>query len=192
MSVLKVDCPVCGAKESAESKTKVDEIPYFGKIMESAIVCDVCGYKSTDVICLEQGEPVRFEIDINKDLLNARVVKAQSATVSIPELGLKVEPGPKSEGYVSNVESVLENFKSATKRALNMFCDEESQKNGELIIEKIDDLLLGKAQAKLIIEDPFGNSKILHQDSKSRKLSEEEVNNLKTGFTTFEASDFED
>ncbi|MGL4670603.1 MAG: ZPR1 zinc finger domain-containing protein [Methanobacteriaceae archaeon] len=192
MSILKVDCPVCGAKESAESKTKVDEIPYFGKVMESAIICDSCGYKSVDVICLEQGEPVRFEIDITKELLNARVVKSQSATVSIPKLGLKVEPGPKSEGYVSNVESVLENFKSATKRALALFCDEESQKNGKLIIEAINKLLVGESQAKLVIEDPFGNSKILHQDAKSRKLTEDELNGLKTGFTTFEASDFKE
>ncbi|MBP3800305.1 MAG: hypothetical protein ILA19_04935, partial [Bacilli bacterium] len=41
---------------------------------------------------------------MSKETLSVRVVRSQSATVTIPEIGVKVEPGPKSEGYVTNVE----------------------------------------------------------------------------------------
>jgi len=90
---MKGDCPVCNSEDSVEFESKTENIPYFGEIMESTIYCCKCGYKHSDMICLEQKDPVKYSIWMNKDNLNARVVRSQTATVSIPELGLKLNQG---------------------------------------------------------------------------------------------------
>ena len=176
------DCPVCKIRGSLEVKTKTEEIPYFGEIMESTIKCVECGFKHSDIICLEVKEPVRYVLKINKNKLKVRVVKSQSATINIPELGLKVEPGPQSQGYVSNVEGVLERFEKAVKTALSWAEEEESKKNAEKILEDMEKVKNGNKTVTLIIEDPFGHSLIEDEKAMKEKLSEDDIRNLKTGF----------
>jgi zinc finger protein len=183
---MKGDCPVCGLKGSVEFSSKTEKIPYFGEIMESTIICSQCGYKHSDTICLEQKEPIRYSMNIKKDNLNARVVKSQTATVSIPELGLKVEPGTKCQGYVSNIEGILNRFEDAVNTALKFVEDDESKNNALKILEEIEKVKNGENEVEIIIEDPFGHSTIIHEDASSRKLTEDEIKDLKTGFITFE------
>lgn len=183
---INTDCPVCKGKNSLEMTSKTEEIPYFGEILESTILCRECGYRHSDTICLEQKDPVRYSLTIKKNNLNARVVKSQSATLRIPELGLKVEPGPKSQGYVSNVEGVLGRFESAIATAIEWAEDETTVKNALKILENIENLKSGEFSATLIIEDPFGHSTIIHDNAEHRRLTDEEINDLNTGFVTIE------
>ena len=180
------DCPICRGKNTLEMSSKTENIPYFGEIMETTLLCTDCGYKHSDTICLEQKEPVKYTLKINKNNINARVVKSQTATLSIPELGLKVEPGPTSQGYVSNVEGVLNRFESAIATAIEWAEDEKIKNNAYKIVEKIENVKAGEETATLVVEDPFGHSIIIHENAKHRKLSENEINELNTGFMTIE------
>jgi len=182
----KIDCSVCNAKNCVEVMTHTEEIPYFGEIMETVLICEKCGFKHTDIIGLEQKEPSKYSLKVNRSNLNARVVKSQSATIIIPELGLKVEPGSKSQGYVSNIEGVLNRFIDAIETALRWVEDSESEKNGKKIIEAIEKIKSGDGSATIIIKDPLGQSIIIHDDVLKEKLSKEELKNLKTGFITIE------
>lgn len=186
-----IDCPVCNGEKTAESTTKTSNIPHFGDVLESSIICTACGYKHNDVISLNHKDPVKFTLPINKDTLGSRVVKSQSATITIPELGLKVEPGPKSAGYISNVEGVVIRFEEGVKQALVVFDDEESQKNGLEILEKISLLANGEIDATLIIEDPFGHSNVMDVNVQKESLTDEELKHLKTGFTIIEENSLE-
>ncbi len=188
---MKSDCPVCKVKGSLEFKTKTEEIPYFGEVMESTVLCSECGFKHSDLICLEAKEPVKYVMEIGKDKMNARVVKSQTATITIPELGLKVEPGPQSQGFVSNVEGIMERFNKAVKTALSWAEDDASKENANRILKEMDEVVYGDGSATLIIEDPFGHSLIEDEDAVSSKLSKEEIENLNTGFITFEKEDVE-
>lgn len=181
-----INCPACGKKNSANSIMKEIEIPHFGNVLETTIICKDCGFKHSDVISLEQKDPVKYILKINKDNLSSRVVRSQSATISIPELGVKVEPGPKSEGYVTNVEGVIVRFEDAVKKALNLICDKKSNDNAEEILKQIKQLLSGKIEGTLIIEDPFGQSNIVNSNVKAVPLSKDELKNLKTGFSVIE------
>ncbi len=186
MSKMISDCPICGNLKCVEVTTKTDNIPYFGEIMESTLLCQECGYKHSDTICLEQKDPVHYTLLIGRGKLNSRVIKSQSATLSLPELGLKVEPGPKSQGYVSNVEGVLERFEKAVETALSWADDPEARENARSILEDLHQVRCGGRQTKLVVKDPFGHSAILDKDAKKRGLTEEELKNLKTGFTTID------
>ncbi len=183
---MKGDCPVCQSEGSVEFESKTEKIPYFGEIMESTIYCFKCGYKHSDMICLEQKEPVKYSIWMDKANLSARVVRSQTATVSIPKLGLKVEPGPKSQGYVSNIEGIINRFEDAVRTALKFVEDDESKNKALNILESLEKIKDGKMVVELIIEDPFGHSTIIHEDASKRKLTQDEIKHLKTGFVIYE------
>ncbi|WP_407374142.1 ZPR1 zinc finger domain-containing protein [Methanobrevibacter sp.] len=181
-----IKCPACSVEGKAKSIMKELNIPHFGQVLETSIQCPVCGFKHSDIIALEQRDPAKYVLEINKNTLTVRVVRSQSATVSIPEVGIKVEPGPKSEGYVTNVEGILNRFEDAVKKALNLFDDEESQNNGKNILKQIQDLKEGNGTATLIIQDPFGQSNIVSDSAEILEIPEEELKNLKTGFSHIE------
>ena len=183
---MKMDCPVCGGKNTATYTTQTHELAYFGEIVESTIQCERCGFRHNDIITTEQKDPAKHSLIISKKNLDSRVVRSQSATVSLPDIGIKVEPGPKSEGYISNVEGVLIRFRDATERALNMFTDAKSQENGKKVLENINKVLDGEMETLLLIEDPFGQSKIMDVRAKTEPLTDEELKHLKTGFTVIE------
>ena len=181
-----IKCPACGVDGIATSIMKEIEIPHFGKVLETTIQCKKCGFKHSDVISLEQNEPAKYILKISKETLSVRVVRSQSATVTIPEIGVKVEPGPKSEGYVTNVEGILTRFEGAVKKALNLFNDEESQNNAKNTLAQIQELIKGNGTATLIIDDPFGQSNIVSDDVEISEIPEDELKDLKTGFSHIE------
>lgn len=181
-----IKCPACGIEGIATSIMKEFEIPHFGKVLETSIQCEKCGFKHSDVISLEHNDPARYTLQIAKETLSIRVVRSQSATVTIPEVGVKVEPGPKSEGYVTNVEGILVRFESAVKKAMQLFEDEESQKNAKTTLSAIQELIKGNGTATLIIDDPFGQSNIVSDDVVISEIPQEILNDLKTGFTNIE------
>ena len=191
-AAMKIDCPVCGGKNTATYTTQTHELAYFGEVVESTIQCEKCGFRHNDILATEQKDPAKHSLIITKKSLDSRVVRSQSATVSLPEIGIKVEPGPKSEGYISNVEGVLIRFRDATERALNMFTDEVSQKNGKKVLENINKVLDGEMETLLLIEDPFGQSKIMDVRAKTEPLTDEELKNLKTGFTIIDEDEEND
>ena len=181
-----ITCPACSVEGKAKSIMKELEIPHFGKVLETSIQCPECGFKHSDIIALEQNDPAKYVLEINENTLTVRVVRSQSATVMIPEIGVKVEPGPKSEGYVTNVEGILNRFEDAVEKALNMFEDEESQINGKNTLNQIQELKKGNGTATLIILDPFGQSKIVSDSAEILEIPEDELRELKTGFSVIE------
>lgn len=184
--VMMSDCPVCGKSKTLEVKTSTDNIPYFGDILETSVYCNQCGYQSSDSISLEHNEPSRYTLTINDTKMDTRVAKSQTATITIPELGLKVEPGPKSQGFVSNVEGILNRFEQAVARALTLEGENISQEvedNAVNILEGITHIKMGELETILILEDPFGNSIIDDDDAEYEVLTQEEADALQTGFT---------
>ena len=181
-----IKCPACGIEGVAKSIMKELEIPHFGKVLETTLLCPSCGFRHSDVIALEQNDPAKYVLEINKNNLSIRVVRSQSATVIIPEVGVKVEPGPKSEGYVTNVEGMLTRFEDAVIKALNLFDDEESQANAKKTLAEIQELKKGNGTATLIILDPFGQSNIVSEKVEILEIPEKELSELKTGFSNLD------
>jgi len=176
-----MDCPICGGKNTFKIFSNQLDIPYFGKVMETTMICEKCKYRKSDIIPLEVKEPKRYILRVSSEEdLNKRVVRSSTGHIRIPELGFEVKPGPASEGYISNVEGVL----SRLEDALNMLIrwgDDEEKKKGEEILKRIEDVKKGKENITLIIEDPLGHSAIIGDGVKEEKLSEEEVKVLSEG-----------
>ncbi|HIP34490.1 MAG TPA: ZPR1 zinc finger domain-containing protein [Methanothermococcus okinawensis] len=176
-----IDCPICGGKNTFKIFSNQLDIPYFGKVMETTMICDKCKYRKSDIIPLEVKEPKRYILRVcGEEDLNKRVVRSSTGYIKIPEWGFEVRPGPASEGYISNVEGVLNRLEDSLKMLLK-WVDGEEKRKGEEILKKIEDVKRGKENITLIIEDPLGHSAIIGDGVKEEKLSEEEIKMLSGG-----------
>jgi zinc finger protein len=161
------------------------EIPYFGEHTQLTILCPSCGWRHTDFIPAEGKKPGAWSLEINnRDMLSIRIVRSSSCTVKISELGLEVEPGGATTGYVSNIEGVLNRFEDAIRlmyRQSKLSNEEEIIENCERLLEKINQVKEGDLNVMMTLLDPMGHSQILHAEAVSRNLTEQELNELEVG-----------
>lgn len=165
-------CSFCREKKLTLTEDEV-EIPYFGRCYIFSMNCTACGYKMSDVEAEAPKEPckITFTVENEKDL-QVRVVKSSNATVSIPQLRMKVTPGPASEGFVSNIEGVLDRFQKVVEDLKETAEEDEEKREAKNLLKKIRKVRFGDVPLKIIIEDPTGNSAIISEKAiiqKSKK-----------------------
>ncbi|KAF5051397.1 ZPR1 zinc-finger domain protein [anaerobic digester metagenome] len=158
-AVVNGPCATCG--EEVEYVYQTETIPYFSDILIVSAVCPACGYRYTNTQMLQESEPVRFTFPVSTpEDLSVRVVRSMSAILRIPELGVEIDPGPACEGFVTNVEGVLDRILSVVEGVL-VWADGEERERAEILKGEIDGVKEGEFPITLIIEDPTGNSAIV-------------------------------
>ena len=158
-TVVPGPCPCCNTE--IEYIYQTENIPYFSDILIISALCDSCGYKYVDTQLLKDNEPVRFELMVDSpEDLAIRVVRSMSASLEVPELGVRIDPGPACQGFVSNVEGVLDRIVQIVQGAL-IWGEEEEQKNARALLKKIERVKDGSLPITLILEDRCGNSAII-------------------------------
>jgi zinc finger protein len=132
---------------------------------------------------LTNQEPMALSAKIiSLDDLKMRVIKSGTATISIPEFGATITPSPYSEGYLSNVEGVLERIEDALTFMLSSAKGKRLEK-GKRMLKKIELARERTPHFTIIIKDPVGNSALVSSDPKKvrkRRLSRREL--LRTRF----------
>jgi len=153
-------CPMCKAKALTLTEDE-KEIPYFGKVYLFSMTCSNCKYHMADIEAIEKKEPCKVSIEINsEDDLKIRVVKSSNATVKIPRI-LTIEPGPAAQGYITNIEGLLNRAKYGIEMARNNAEDKSDQKKAKNLLKKIQKIKWGQESITICIEDPTGNSAII-------------------------------
>ena len=151
-------CPCCNT--DIEYLYKTENIPYFSDILIISAICPECGYKFVDTQLLKHGEPARYTVAVESENdLAIRVVRSMSASIEIPELGVRIDPGPLCQGFVSNVEGVLDRIEEVVKGAFRWGNDVERE-NAAALLADIVKVKAGTYPVTLILEDPLGNSGI--------------------------------
>jgi zinc finger protein len=139
---------------------KTENIPYFSDILIISAICPSCGYKFVDTQLIKHGEPARYTLAVqSEDDLSVRVIRSMSASLEIPELGVRIDPGPVCQGFVSNVEGVLDRIEEVVKGAFRWGTDVEKE-NAVALLADIARVKAGTFPITLILEDPSGNSGI--------------------------------
>jgi len=163
-TVVPGPCPYCNTE--IEYIYQTENIPYFSDILIISALCGSCGYKYVDTQLLKENKPVRFELQVDKaEDLAIRVVRSMSASLEIPELGVRIDPGPACHGFVSNVEGVLDRIEQIVKGAL-IWGEDEEQENARALLKKIDCVKDGSLAITLILEDRCGNSAIITEKAR--------------------------
>lgn len=163
------ECHLCGEKKLILREEEL-EIPHFGKVYVLTMECEACGYKKSDIEPAEAKEPCRYTLEIESDAdLNIRIVKSGEATVKIPHI-ITMEPGVASEGYITNVEGLLEKVKKIIESSLEAEEDEDAKNKGRNLVKKLGKALVGREKLKIIIEDKTGHSAIISDKAQKTKL----------------------
>ncbi|WP_298665152.1 ZPR1 zinc finger domain-containing protein [uncultured Methanofollis sp.] len=170
-NVLRAPCPVC--KQEIEYIYQTEEIPYFSEILIESAVC-TCGWRMADTFILKTGQPERSEMRVSGEAdLSVRVVRSSAGTIEVPELGVTVNPGPASEGFITNVEGVLDRIEEALDTALKT-AEGEERERALSIKAQIEAVRRGDESVTLIIDDPSGNSAIIRNPKDAGGAGEEE------------------
>ncbi|MDP2750752.1 MAG: ZPR1 zinc finger domain-containing protein [Nanoarchaeota archaeon] len=167
-------CPMCREKTLTLMEQE-REIPYFGKVYLFSMNCSGCNYHKADIECVEEREPAKYEIEISgeKDM-HIRIVKSSEATVKIPHI-CTIESGPAANGYITNVEGILNRVKKiieGTKEGSGEEDDNDksARKKAKNLLKKIQKAEWGQDKLKIIIEDPTGNSAIISDKAVVTKM----------------------
>ena len=176
-------CPSCDTEAMLTTQNEY-EVEHFGAVLISVAACSKCGYRHTDVITLTEREPIALTVRINSLAdLNLRVIKSGTATVTIPEFGASITPGPYSEGCITNVEGLLTKIEDALIFMLSTAKGKRLRK-GERMLNRMRGARDSNPHFTLRIKDPFGNSAIVSPHPgkvKKRKLTQRELLAVKYG-----------
>ena len=144
-------CPMCGKKELTLTESE-SEVPYFGKIFLFSMHCGACHYHKADVEAAEHKEPAKYAFEVSgKDDLSVRVVRSSEGSIKIPHVG-SLEPGPNAEGFITNIEGVIERFKKMIETLRDTAEDDEDKKKAKNLLKKLQNVLWGSETLKITIE----------------------------------------
>ncbi len=162
-------CPMCNKKELSLTQTEMD-VPFFGKLLVFSMHCTGCHYHKADVEAAEVKEAAKytFEVDGKADL-SVRVIRSSEGSIKIPHVG-SLEPGTHAEGFVTNIEGIIEKFKKQIETLRDTAEEEEDRKKAKNLLKKLQNVLWGSEKLKIIVEDPTGNSAIISEKAVRSKL----------------------
>jgi zinc finger protein len=163
-------CPVCGKNTLTLSQEDYN-IPHFGEALVFSMHCDSCKYHKADIETLDVHDPAKYEFMIESvEDLNVKVIKSANATVKLPNARLSSEPGSGSDGYISNIEGLINRFEKIIQDQRDHSDDKSARKSAKNLLKKLWKVKLGEIPFKVIIEDPTGNSAIVSEKVKITKL----------------------
>lgn len=178
MEVLEGElCPFCNNKTLTLTEDEVD-VPFFGMCYVFSMACSTCKYSKADIEAEETRPGSKHEITVDgDDALKVRVIRSSEGTITIGKLG-SIEPGDGAEGFISNVEGVLERFKKVVEnqklspKMLEEASEEEvaAHEQARDIVKKLNRVLMGSDKITISIEDPTGNSAIISDKTKITPL----------------------
>ncbi len=164
-------CPACTKPKAVFSEYETED-PYLGPLAIFSVKCENCGYKSSDVEVINKGDPKEYILDVeNKDDLNIRIIKSSSCEIIIPNFRISVDSSFHSDGFVSNVEGVLMRFKEQIEFLKeDPEIKKEEKKKLKRILNDINEVLHGYKKIRIILRDREGNSAIISDKVKVKKL----------------------
>jgi len=124
--------------------------------------CSNCKYHKADLELSEgSGKPAKYSFDVESEVdLQVRVVKSAAATIRIPRIG-SIEPGETANGYVTNIEGILNRIKHQVENFRENTDDDAEKKKAKSLLKKLNRALWGQDKVKVILDDPTGNSAII-------------------------------
>ncbi len=150
-------CTFCHKKTLTLSQAE-DDIPYFGKVFVFGMNCSSCGYHKADIEAAERRKPVKETLEVkDENDLKVKVVRSSEATLKVQNVGT-MEPGENAEGFITNVEGVLQRFAKMTEQLKESAEDDEDKEKARKIIKKLHRVIAGMDSIKITLEDKSGNS----------------------------------
>ena len=161
---------MCMDKKGLTLTQDETEVPYFGKVFVFSMSCSKCKYSKSDIEVEKQREGAKYTFEVaSKEDLKVRVIRSSEGSVDIPRIG-SIEPGENAEGFVSNVEGVLQRFQKQVEHLRDSADDIKDRKKAKNLLKKIQKVLWGEESITISIKDKSGNSAIVSDKAKVEKV----------------------
>lgn len=178
-------CPYCGA-EGLVMRSLPLNIPYFGDALQTTVLCTSCTFRHPDLLLMNQGPPIRFELHVESPSeLTARVARSSACTVRVPEIQATIEPGLRAEAFVTNAEGVLRRIRDVTAFLVRNADGSAAKRTAERTMRTLDEMIAGRQRFTIVLEDPTGNSAIVHDRATKTILTDREARELKRAVPEF-------
>lgn len=165
---LPTKCPACS--EEILNKSLLISIPYFKECLLMCSACDNCGFKSIEVKSAgaipPHGARTTFTCTAIEDGdsgdLSRDVLKSDSCSLEIPELGLRLEPGTLG-GVYTTLEGLLRIMYDELKRHSVFWLGDgsssaEQRERWSSLLVGLQEMADGKRGFTIIIDDPLDAS----------------------------------
>ncbi|MFX1315670.1 MAG: ZPR1 zinc finger domain-containing protein [Promethearchaeota archaeon] len=164
--IYSFQCPSCQEGIINISKNTYD-LPDGDKILILKFECNICSFHKNDIIPLTTNmEPGIMTLKItDEEDLKSKIYRSPVGKLEIPELELKVEPGPRADFYYTNVQGILFRFENAVTIYRNNLEENDPEKNEiDELLDNLKQAIEGKFNFTLKITDSEGGSYIIPQD----------------------------
>jgi len=160
-------CPACKEGNIIINQIIYD-LPDKDKMLILKFKCNRCEFENNDIIPLTtrmDAGIITLKITEENDL-KSKIYRSPTGNLEIPELDLKVEPGPSAEFYYTNVEGILLRFERAVSIYLDNLEDDNPEKSEiEVTLNDLQKAMKGQLKFTLKIADPSGGSYIIPEDN---------------------------
>ena len=159
-------CYLCGAM--GINRVMLLTIPHFQEIVLLAFHCAACGYRTSEVksggAIGSHGRVLELTVSDPAEDLTRSVLKSDTASVFIPEIGLEVREGTLG-GRFTTIEGLLNDFHDQLAASSPFLAGDSStlssRRDRDAFLAQLDDLRTGKRfPFTLIIRDPLAASYI--------------------------------
>jgi zinc finger protein len=166
---------MCGKELSLVVSEICYEFPGFGNVYLLSVICGNCGFKHADVMEVNpHQDPLRITVLVEEpDDVNHLVVRSSYATIKMPELGVRITPGPYAQGVISTIEGFLHRAKEIVEFLASSELDEEQMGKCSEILDKLTAAIEGRLKFTFIIEDPSGLSTVVPKCGRTAKIIKE-------------------
>ncbi|RMZ68953.1 zinc finger zpr1 [Pyrenophora seminiperda CCB06] len=157
-------CPGCA--RPCTTNMKMVNIPHFKQVVLMSTVCDDCGYRSNEVKTggevPEKGRRITISVDSKEDL-SRDILKAESCSMSCPELNLSVEPGTLG-GRFTTIEGLLTQVRDDLKSSIfdtddgGDSMESGSKQKWNTFFSSLTAAINGEDRFTLVLEDPLASS----------------------------------
>ena len=164
---LPVFCPGCA--KNAHMLVQMVHIPHFKQVIVSTTLCDMCGYKTTDVKTggeiPEKGKRIWLHAKDAEDLARD-ILKSETCVLKIPECRVEVTPGTMG-GRFTTVEGLVTQIRDDLKGSLFDVGEDEvptdsmasdAKKEWGTFFAQLDKAVKGEIEFTILMEDPLANS----------------------------------
>ncbi|CAB10101.1 Zinc finger protein zpr1 [Schizosaccharomyces pombe] len=155
-------CPSCS--HQCDTHMKLLDIPHFKEVIIMSTVCDRCGYRSNEVKTGGEIPPKGRKITLkvmDAEDLSRDILKSETASLKIPELGLDLFPGTLG-GRFTTIEGLLAQvYDELYGRVFSQETDSmtpEQVANWQQFLCNLTAAREGATQFTLILDDPLSQS----------------------------------
>ncbi|XP_017885590.1 zinc finger protein ZPR1-like [Ceratina calcarata] len=158
---FRTNCPECNCP--CETNMKMTNIPHFKEVVIMATVCESCGHRTNEVKSGGGIEPLGVKIEVTvagREDFNRDLLKSETCHMQVPELELEIGPATLG-GRFTTVEGILVAIKEQLSTSTAFTGDSsnpETKERMETFISQLSEVLEGKRDVTLVLDDPTGNS----------------------------------